>query len=53
MADEVDLREFVGTYKEDTYSDISLPLIEKTATETKMPPEASPVSKSAMRRAAK
>jgi hypothetical protein len=30
VADEVDLREFVGTYQEDTYSDISLPLIEKT-----------------------
>ena len=29
VADEVDLREFVGAYEEDTYSDISLPLIEK------------------------
>src|SRR2546422_521314 len=30
VADEVDLREFVGAYEEDTYSDITLPLIEKT-----------------------
>ncbi len=50
VADEVDLREFVGTYQEDTYSDISLPLIEKTA-ETDEP--APRVSKSALRRAAK
>ena len=56
VADEVDLREFVGTYQEDTYSDISLPLIEKTASDD---PEAAaaaaarPVSKSAIRRAAK
>jgi translation initiation factor IF-2 len=50
VADEVDLREFVGTYQEDTYSDISLPLIEKTA-ETEEP--APRVSKSALRRAAK
>ena len=53
VADEVDLREFVGTYKEDTYSDISLPLIEKTGDGTDVPPEARPVSKSAIRRAAK
>ncbi len=52
VADEVDLREFVGTYQEDTYSDISLPLIEKTAEEeTETAPR--PVSKSAIRRAAK
>jgi translation initiation factor IF-2 len=55
VADEVDLREFVGTYKEDTYSDISLPLIEKTAAdETEAAVSAArPVSKSAIRRAAK
>ncbi|MEX1246373.1 MAG: translation initiation factor IF-2 [Thermoanaerobaculia bacterium] len=53
VADEVDLREFVGTYKEDTYSDISLPLIEKTGDGTEVSPEARPVSKSAIRRAAK
>jgi translation initiation factor IF-2 len=55
VADEVDLREFVGTYQEDTYSDISLPLIEKTATdETEAATAAArPVSKSAIRRAAK
>jgi translation initiation factor IF-2 len=52
VADEVDLREFVGTYKEDTYSDISLPLIEKTA-ESEEPAAPRPVSKSALRRAAK
>jgi len=54
VADEVDLREFVGTYQEDTYSDISLPLIEKTAeeeAETAAAPR--PASKSAIRRAAK
>jgi translation initiation factor IF-2 len=55
VADEVDLREFVGTYKEDTYSDISLPLIEKTASDETDPAAAAarPVSKSAIRRAAK
>jgi translation initiation factor IF-2 len=52
VADEVDLREFVGTYKEDTYSDISLPLIEKTG-EAEEPEAPRPVSKSALRRAAK
>jgi translation initiation factor IF-2 len=53
VADEVDLREFVGTYQEDTYSDISLPLIEKTGDEVEAVAEARPVSKSAIRRAAK
>jgi translation initiation factor IF-2 len=54
VADEVDLREFVGTYEEDTYSDISLPLIEKTTgDELEAVAEARPVSKSAIRRAAK
>jgi translation initiation factor IF-2 len=55
VADEVDLREFVGTYEEDTYSDISLPLIEKGegAEEGEAVAEAKPVSKSALRRAAK
>jgi translation initiation factor IF-2 len=52
VADEVDLREFVGAYEEDTYSDITLPLIEKTA-EVEEPPAPKPVSKSALRRAAK
>jgi len=56
VADEVDLREFVGVYQEDTYSDITLPLIEKTA-ETEETPAAAevarPMSKSAMRRASK
>jgi translation initiation factor IF-2 len=52
VADEVDLREFVGAYEEDTYSDIHLPLIEKTA-EAEEPVEPRPVSKSALRRAAK
>ncbi len=51
VADEVDLREFVGTYQEDTYSDISLPLIEKTDGEEVA--TARPISKSALRRAAK
>ena len=51
VADEVDLREFVGTYKEDTYSDISLPLIEKTGDEADAGER--PASKSAIRRAAK
>ncbi|HEY4231379.1 MAG TPA: translation initiation factor IF-2, partial [Thermoanaerobaculia bacterium] len=56
VADEVDLREFVGTYKEDTYSDISLPLIEKAAADEAEAAAAAasrPVSKSAIRRAAK
>jgi translation initiation factor IF-2 len=53
VADEVDLREFVGTYQEDTYSDISLPLIEKTAEDAEAPAEPRPASKSAIRRAAK
>ena len=55
VADEVDLREFVGAYEEDTYSDISLPLIEKGegAEEGEAVAEAKPVSKSALRRAAK
>jgi translation initiation factor IF-2 len=57
VADEVDLREFVGAYEEDTYSDISLPLIEKgegaegAEADTTFQPK--PVSKSALRRAAK
>jgi translation initiation factor IF-2 len=54
VADEVDLREFVGTYQEDTYSDISLPLIEKTASDdAEAAGAARPISKSAIRRAAK
>ena len=53
VADEVDLREFVGAYEEDTYSDISLPLIEKTAEAEETPAVARPVSKSALRRASK
>ena len=53
VADEVDLREFVGTYEEDTYSDISLPLIEKGEGVEEVVAEAKPVSKSALRRAAK
>jgi translation initiation factor IF-2 len=57
VADEVDLREFVGAYEEDTYSDISLPLIEKgegaEGAEADATFQAKPVSKSAMRRAAK
>ncbi len=52
VADEVDLREFVGAYEEDTYSDITLPLIEKSA-ETEEAAAPKPVSKSALRRAAK
>ncbi len=52
VADEVNLRDFVGTYKEDTYSDISLPLIEKTGEDVEASGPA-PVSKSAIRRAAK
>ncbi len=55
VADEVDLREFVGAFEEDTYADITLPLIEKTAeTDAEETPAApKPVSKSALRRAAK
>jgi translation initiation factor IF-2 len=53
VADEVDLREFVGAYEEDTYSDITLPLIEKTAEAEETPAPPKPVSKSALRRAAK
>ena len=53
VADEVDLREFVGVYQEDTYSDITLPLIEKTAETEEAPVEPRPMSKSAMRRAGK
>ncbi|HXM77794.1 MAG TPA: translation initiation factor IF-2 [Thermoanaerobaculia bacterium] len=52
VADEVDLREFVGAFQEDTYADISLPLIEKTA-ESEEAAAARPISKSALRRAAK
>ena len=52
VADEVDLREFVGAFQEDTYSDITLPLIEKSA-EVEEPAAPKPVSKSALRRAAK
>ena len=55
VADEVDLREFVGAFEEDTYADITLPLIEKTGeTDAEEAPAApKPVSKSALRRAAK
>jgi translation initiation factor IF-2 len=53
VADEVDLREFVGAYEEDTYSDITLPLIEKTGEAEETPAAPKPVSKSALRRAAK
>jgi translation initiation factor IF-2 len=57
VADEVDLREFVGAYEEDTYSDISLPLIEKgegvEEADIEAALEPKPVSKSALRRAAK
>ncbi|HTY42552.1 MAG TPA: translation initiation factor IF-2 [Thermoanaerobaculia bacterium] len=53
VADEVDLREFVGTYQEDTYSDISLPLIEKAAEGSETAAAERPTSKSAIRRAAK
>ena len=51
-ADEVDLRDFVGEYQEDTYSDITLPLIDKNAT-IEEPAEPKQLSKSAMRRAGK
>jgi translation initiation factor IF-2 len=51
-ADEVDLRDFVGEYQPDTYSDITLPLIDKNAT-IEEPTEPKPISKSAMRRAGK
>jgi translation initiation factor IF-2 len=53
VADEVDPRAFLGTYEEDTYSDIHLPLIEKTEGVEEQPAEPRPISKSAMRRAAK
>jgi translation initiation factor IF-2 len=53
VADEVDLREFVGAYEEDTYSDITLPLIEKGAEGEEVPAEPRPMSKSALRRAGK
>src|SRR5439155_13998551 len=55
VADEVDLREFVGAFEEDTYADITLPLIENSAeTDAEEAPAApKPVSKSALRRAAK
>jgi translation initiation factor IF-2 len=56
VADEVDLREFVGAYEEDTYSDISLPLIEKTGEGEEGAAAATtprPISKSALRRASK
>ncbi len=52
VADEVDLREFVGSYEEDTYSDITLPLIEKGG-EAEEVLDPRPLSKSAMRRASK
>jgi len=53
VADEVDLREFVGAFEEDTYSDITLPLIEKGAEGEEVSAEPRPMSKSALRRAAK
>jgi translation initiation factor IF-2 len=53
VADEVDLREFVGAFQEDTYSDITLPLIEKTEGSEETPAAPKAVSKSALRRAAK
>ncbi len=55
IADEVDLREFVGAFEEDTYSDIVLPLIEKGEgiEESAVPVTPPRISKSAMRRAAK
>ena len=51
-ADEVDLRDFVGEYREDTYSDITLPLIDKNAT-IEEPAAPKQMSKSALRRASK
>jgi translation initiation factor IF-2 len=51
-ADEVDLRDYVGEYREDTYSDITLPLIDKNAT-LEEPVEPKTLSKSALRRAGK
>ncbi len=51
-ADEVDLRDYVGEYREDTYSDITLPLIDKNAT-LEEPAGPKTLSKSAMRRAGK
>jgi translation initiation factor IF-2 len=53
VADEVDIREFVGVYQEDTYSDIHLPLIEKGEGAEENVEAARPISKSAMRRASK
>jgi translation initiation factor IF-2 len=53
VADEVDIREFVGVYQEDTYSDIHLPLIEKGEGAEENVDAARPISKSAMRRASK
>jgi translation initiation factor IF-2 len=54
VADEVDPRAFLGTYVEDTYSDIQLPLTEKgDADGAGEPSQPRPVSKSALRRAAK
>ncbi|HEV2063259.1 MAG TPA: translation initiation factor IF-2 [Thermoanaerobaculia bacterium] len=52
VADEVDPRAFLGTYVEDTYSDIQLPLTDK-GEGGEEPAEPRPVSKSALRRAAK
>ncbi len=52
VADEVDPRAFLGTYVEDTYSDIQLPLTEK-GEGGEEPASPRPVSKSALRRAAK
>ncbi len=51
-ADEVDLRDYVGEYREDTYSDITLPLIDKNAT-LEEPAGPKTLSKSALRRAGK
>ena len=51
-SDEATAAESFGAYQEDTYSDISLPLIEKTSdSEEAAAPR--PISKSALRRAAK
>ena len=52
VADEVDPRAFLGTYEEDTYSDIHLPLIDK-GEGAEDPAAPRPISKSALRRAAK
>src|SRR5262249_44579280 len=51
--DEVGLRESVGGYEPDACSDITLPLIEKTAEAEETPAIPKPVSKSALRRDAK